>query len=96
VAPWGDLIVTENDHGVVRIVRRKLALAGALPMQAGGFEIGWHSMPSLSYRVEYSDDLSPPDWRELETVAGATSTIITTCSDTGGASTRFYRVVDMR
>ncbi len=96
VTPWGDLIITENDFGVVRIVRRKLAFLASSSTPGGGLGIAWHSMPSQNYRVEYSGSLSPPDWRELRTMAGAASNIVTTSSDAEGASTRFYRVVETR
>lgn len=64
-------------------------------MAAGGrMIVSWASIPGRSYQVEYTDGLTPPDWRPLPGGAVTASGITHSIEDTSltGQSCRFYRV----
>jgi streptogramin lyase len=94
VAPWGDLIITENDFGVVRVVRRMLAFPGVGLASPGALSLTWFSMPALSYRVLFTEDLVTTNWQTLAVVPGNPSNIVTTYSNTNtlNAWRGFYRI----
>jgi hypothetical protein len=60
----------------------------------GSFLIRGSGIPGRSYRLQYSDSLTPPNWQDL---AGgsvtADSTGVFEFTDTAGASSRYYRSV---
>lgn len=94
VAPWGDLIITENDHAVVRVVRRKLAFSDTEAHPSSGVSIAWYSMPSADYSIQFSDSLTETNWQEVAETAGTPSNIISIFNDTNAISVsqRFYRI----
>lgn len=94
VAPWGDLIVTENDFAVVRVVPRKLAISDLTREGISGFRLRWYSMPAREYDVRCTDHLSSTNWQVLETVPGDDSSIVTDYTDTNAVSEqkRFYKI----
>ncbi len=94
IAPWGDLIITENDHAVVRVVRRKRAFSTVTLQPPTALDISWYSMPTMTYTVQFTDEAMPTNWRTLAVVAGTPSNIVTTFSDTNALSAKrgFYRI----
>ncbi|MDP6525441.1 MAG: hypothetical protein QGH15_14580 [Kiritimatiellia bacterium] len=94
IAPWGDLIITENDYCVIRVVPRELALSDVAVQPSADFTMTWYSMPSLDYTVEFTEDLVHTNWQTLSVVTGAASNIVTSLSDTNAAGrvSTFYRV----
>jgi len=95
IAPWGDLIITENDHAVVRVVRRKRAFSGVAVRPSDALQMTWYSMPSMTCTVQFTDDPAPTNWQTLAVVEGSPSNIVTTFSDTNALSARggFYRIM---
>jgi streptogramin lyase len=94
VAPWGDLIITENDYAVIRVVRRKLAFSRAHTDPSTGLRMIWYSMPSADYAVQFTDSLTQTNWQTLAVTSGASADIISRYTDTNApfASKGFYRV----
>lgn len=94
IAPWGDLIITENDHGVIRIVPRVEAIADVGALSSPGIQMTWYSMPSLGYEIDVAENLAPVTWTPLTSVTGQASNIVTTYEHTNGlgGACQFYRI----
>jgi hypothetical protein len=94
VAPWGDLIISESDYGVIRVVRRKLAVSDVGHGGGAGCSLTWYSMPSIPYEVEFTQDLLSTHWLALATVPGAAAHIATGYTDTNAVVQRsgVYRI----
>jgi hypothetical protein len=94
IAPWGDLIITENDYAVVRVVRRKLAFSDMNTEPPPGISMTWYSMPSADYSVQFSDSLTETNWQSVAETAGTPSNIVSTFTDTNALSIfeGFYRI----
>lgn len=94
IAPWGDLIITENDHAVIRVVRRKLAISSVTVQPSGAVQMMWYSMPSMNYAVQFTEDMMHTNWQTLTDMPGGVANILTTYNDTNavGRQKAFYRV----
>lgn len=94
VTPWGDLIITENDYGVIRVARRKLAFSGLAARPPAALSVSGYSMPALSYNVQFTDDLVTTNWQTAAVVPADPSNIVSTYSHTNAFSAQrgFYRV----
>lgn len=95
IAPWGDLIITENDYAVVRVVPRLLAVSDTELEVASGLNMTWYSMPSILYDIESTEDLIATNWQTVATVQGASGSIVTAYTETNAVTNRtgFIRVV---
>lgn len=63
----------------------------SVQIQGGGLQICWPTSSNVTYRVEFSLDLSSTNWTALS--GNITATNNTTCfTDSLGASNRFFRV----
>lgn len=94
IAPWGDLIITENDYAVVRIVPRTLAISDVATAATNGFRLMWYSMPSWTYDVECTEDLIATNWQTLVTKTGDSNNILSIHTDTNSTyeDKMFYRI----
>lgn len=93
IAPWGDLIITENDFSVIRILRRQLAFSDVTVAASSNATLTWYSMPAVNYEIQDATNLNPANWQTLGLQAGAPSNIVTTGTDTNAASgPRYYRI----
>ena len=94
IAPWGDLIVTESDYAVVRVVPRTLAFSDMSASPPSGVSITWYSMPSADYSVQFSDSLTETNWHTVAETPGTPSNIVSTVTDTNALSISqgFYRI----
>lgn len=94
IAPWGDLIVTENDYSLVRMVRRRLTFRDADAEPSSGFIMTWYSMPSAEYSVQFSDSLTETNWRTVVETPGTPAAVVTSHTDTNAlaVSQRLYRI----
>jgi hypothetical protein len=78
-------------------VRRPAALI-TRPDVAGDVTITFNTVPGLSYKVEYTDSLSPMDWFEVFPGAQIANETTMSVVDTGAVAAtpqRFYRVVQL-
>jgi subtilisin-like proprotein convertase family protein len=70
--------------------------ASASTYSAGTFTLKWSAPASEQYEVQYTDTLSPPDWKAVTTPVSSTNGEFQFLDDgthTGGVSTqRFYRL----
>ena len=58
------------------------------------FRVLWNAVPGRTYRVEYKNEMSDPDWKELEGDVVVTSTTGAKLdSTTQTAAARFYHVM---
>ncbi|MBI5383865.1 MAG: lamin tail domain-containing protein [Verrucomicrobia bacterium] len=55
--------------------------------------ITFSTTPGISYRVDYRDSLSDPEWRELIPAQEASGTVLSVTDPIGDRPQRFYRVV---
>jgi len=94
IAPWGDLIITENSYGDIRIVPRKLVLYDAGTVATDNFEITWSTMPSVTSTVDVCEDLILTNWQTLAILPGDPADILTRFIDTNAWSRQrsFYRI----
>lgn len=94
ITPWGDLIVTESDYAVVRVVRRTLAISATAAGPTSGFSVTWYSMPSAGYAVQFCDNLAETNWQTVADGFGASAAIESTYTDTNAVSVvrRFYGI----
>ena len=54
----------------------------------------WNSMPGLTYRVQFKDDLLASAWSEVsQTVTAAGTTAVWTEQGQSASENRFYRVL---
>lgn len=90
----GDLIITENDYSVVRVLRRKVVLSEVLQASSSQVGMAWTSMPEQPYTVRFTENLAPADWQQLAEVSGQAADILTTyiATNTAGTATGFYQV----
>jgi subtilase family serine protease len=76
------------------------ALVGPIPTPsflspaagAGGFTLAWSTVAGISYQVQYSSDLTTPNWINIGSPITASGPV-TTLSDSFASSQRFYRVL---
>ena len=62
-------------------------------LQPGSVLLTFPALVGETYRVEFSDSLSPTDWQLLQEIAGAPTNVITVSDPVAvGAAQRFYRV----
>jgi len=93
LAPNGDLIVTENDYGYVRVVEKVLTVLDIGVDGAEGFAVTWSSVPGMNYRIEFKDHLSETIWQDLGTVPAGGADITTSFTDAAAGKMKgFYRV----
>jgi len=97
LAPNGDLIVTENDYGYVRVVEKVLVMLETSLDEAKGLTFSWSSMPGTVYSVESKDHMDEATWQNLGNVPARDADIVTLFADPGAAAKTgaFYRVVRM-
>jgi hypothetical protein len=63
---------------------------------AGGLTLVWSSAPGRTYRVQFKADLSATTWTDLSGDVTATGRTATKSDSTlGGATQRFYRVIQL-
>jgi hypothetical protein len=71
--------------------------AGTSSFGPGGFTLRWNGDPSEKYRVQYTDSISPPDWKTFDAVASSSDGYFEFLDDgstSGGINAqRFYRLV---
>ena len=99
VAPNGDLLITENDNGFIRRVRKlpsapKQALRVLETKFSGnGFLLHWESDPAQRYRVEHSTEFTD-GWQTLIELPGTAGSTSTSHTDPAAIERRsgFYRV----
>lgn len=94
LAPNGDLIVTENDYGYVRVVEKVLRVLEMDVTGEGAFSISWSSAPGNSYIVEFKENLLDDTWDNVGNVPADEADVITFFSDplAAGYASGFYRV----
>ncbi len=94
LAPNGDLLVTENDYGYVRVVERVFVVLDAVLDEVEGVTLTWSSIPGMSFTVESKGDLSEAAWQEMGSVAARSADIVTFFTDATavGRTNVFYRV----
>jgi hypothetical protein len=94
LAPNGDLLVTENDYGYVRVVEKVLRVLEMDVTGEGAFSISWSSVPGKDYIVEFKDDLLDGTWDNAGNVPANETDVITSFSEplTAGDTSGFYRV----
>lgn len=86
LTPWGDLVITENDHAVIRIVPRTLAFSDASSDPASGFRLTWYSMPTADYAVQFRQNLTQTNWQTVAEKPGTLADILSTYTDTNALS----------
>jgi len=59
----------------------------------GNLTLNWTTYPGLTYRVEYSEQISPTDWQPLGAAQTADGTPLTVSDALNASTQRFYRVV---
>ena len=94
LAPNGDLLVTENDYGYVRVVEKVLRVIEMDITGEGAFSISWSSVPGRNYTIEFKDDLLDDTWDNAGNVPAVEADIVTPFSDplAAGNTSGFYRV----
>ena len=94
LAPNGDLIVTENDYGYVRVVERVFVILDTTLDEVEGFTLTWSCVPEMNYKIEFKDDLSETTWQHLGDVPARGADIVTFFTDPAAAAKvkGFYRV----
>jgi len=93
LAPNGDLIVTENDYGYVRVVEKIFTVLDTRVDGTAGFTLTWSSVPGTTYQIDFKDDLSENLWQDLGNVPARSADIVTFFADpAAGKMKRFYRV----
>jgi hypothetical protein len=75
-------------------------IAYAVPLRSiyalggGSFRVRFQGVPERTYRIEYTESLTTPDWRTLSTgTAGANGLVEIVDRPTAGSPARFYRSV---
>ncbi len=67
---------------------------GAVSVNANGATIGWKAILGRTYRVQFKNSLSDPDWTDLQGDLVADSALVSITDATAGASReRYYRVL---
>jgi hypothetical protein len=56
--------------------------------------MAWSASPGLSYQVQYTETLNPPDWTDLGSAVTATNETVAV-SDSLAAAQRFYRIIQL-
>jgi hypothetical protein len=93
LAPNGDLVITENDYGYVRVVERRFVVLDTVLDEAEGLTVTWSSIPGMNYKVECKGDLSEATWQDLGDMPARSSDIITFFTDVvPGVTKGFYRI----
>ncbi len=94
LAPNGDLLVTENDYGYVRVVEKVLRVIEMDITGEGAFSISWSSVPGRNYTIEFKDDLLDDTWDNVGNVPATETDVVTFFSDplAAGNTSGFYRV----
>jgi len=98
LAPNGDLLICENDRGLIRRVTNICVdpVVANFDLTEGG-RIEWSSHRDASYRLESSPNLSAMSWTPIMTMPGsngATTSVENFTSDMMSDSA-FYRVVEI-
>ncbi len=94
LAPNGDLLITENDLGIIRRVTNR-----CIPLEISEFQfsttplIRWKSHREGTYRVDHASSLN--DWKPLMTIPGSNGAETMVEDSSPDALRRFYRVVDV-
>ena len=93
LAPNGDLLITENDYGYVRVAERILVVLETAADEEGA-TLTWSSLPGANFTVQFKGDLSDTTWEDLANVPAKTSDIMTFFTEPAAAGKlkRFYRV----
>jgi len=93
LAPSGDLLITENDYAVVRVVPRQTAFCGAIPT-GNVLQLDWSSMPGHIYRIDRIPDLTATATVTVAALPAASHAVVTRCTVTNppGTSAAFYRL----
>lgn len=94
LAPNGDLIITENDYGYVRVAEKAFVVLDATLDEIEGVTLTWSSLPGMNFKVESKGDLTESAWQDLGDVAARGTDIVTFFTDTAAISVPkgFYRV----
>jgi len=93
LSPNGDLIVTENDYGYVRVVERILTVLDVTADAEKGFTLTWSSLTGTNYEIQLKDDLSETTWRDLGEIPARSGDIVTFFTDAAAGKMKgFYRV----
>ena len=92
IAPGGDLILTTNDTGLIRVIGkgRAPAITGSRLDENGVFQLRWSSQVQRLYLVEGSEDLV--HWQVLDEVPSSRDSVTFTEGGRGRSARRFYRV----
>ena len=61
-------------------------------VNSGVAKVTWNSVPGLSYRVQYKDNLAAASWTDVNPVVTATNISASVTNVVGSAPQRFYRV----
>ena len=63
-------------------------------LEDGSFDVRFHGVPGLTYRIEYTESLTAPDWRNLvNRTADASGLLEINDQPPAGSPARFYRTV---
>jgi sugar lactone lactonase YvrE len=94
LGPNGDLIVTENDYGYVRVVERVFVVVEALRDSEGDLTLTWSSLPGMMNAIEYKGGLEEASWQTLTEVPARNEDIVTsyTLTPTAGTTQGYYRI----
>ena len=93
------MLVTDNgnpnrsDSKTFNVVATDLNV-GPLTVTTNGAALGWSAIPGLTYRLQFKNDLSDPQWLDVAGDVLATNTLAVKL-DAGSLTnaTRFYRII---
>ena len=83
---------TSRTFTVIVSAATSLRITGITALPAGGVTLTWASQAGMTYRVEYRTDAATASWAALGNYS-ATGNSTSATDSYGGASQRFYRVV---
>jgi hypothetical protein len=68
-------------------------VAGALGIGPDGATLTWNTVPGLTYRLQYKNDLNEPSWNDVPGDVTATTTVVS-MTDAAALTNvaRFYRI----
>jgi len=93
------IIATDNgnpnksDSKTITLIAVDLNVS-SLNSTPNGTTLGWSSIPGLTYRLQYKNNLTDAVWTDLPgDVTASGTTVLKTDATSGTNSTRFYRIL---
>jgi alpha-tubulin suppressor-like RCC1 family protein len=91
-----EIVMDTSAHGAMRFYRVRALFAPSPKLVAatwsgGSVNLSFATVAGAQYVVEYTDQLAPPQWHELQTIVG-TGSSVGFADPTPAGSQRFYRL----